>query len=355
MGLKTHTLADDINVFTGHPYLKTSQVNIFEREMVRNTGYSIWYSGSSNYVELLAKGFDVNKVESKRLDIQFVNKELLHTIKNFFNEKKYAFTEDTTAVTLFCQEATEKMQTITFKYIANDMPQQVIFIYSSAPVEILEVSAYMTGFGTQEELLQKALVENDIKMGNHELSHASSSFSIHKSEKEAQQFIDDKIFSSLKSACTPNYVGSYVDDTAEKYRYPDSLTDQDIALGNANRVVFVSGIPTIRAVHKDGTVIVNTRQSESTPLESYYDKEKGILFDLGLNHRQYLNETFIASCANSSKKFLEKFRNSIKHRIEEMKGSAMFDLNGYVAEQIDYKIDPTKIKIRVLGKEKIFE
>lgn len=295
-----------------------------------------------------------------------LNKKKFKSIKNYFDYQKfdYSFSKD---ISLCCEESTSQMEIINSNFhLDNGNDLRTSFIYSPEKLFTLNVRAYFDNFGRREELLQKALVQEDIYLRNEseyaEGFNCSSSFRIFNSLKEANETIDKEMFDYLKEVIErDNLEGAFIIDYEEKYKLPSILNSEILkkdynSLGNICAVGMVSGPPKVLTTHEDGITIVTNDTTTELPLRRYFNTLEGVCFDLGMWKESVLHDHYLGCCNSCKDKKISEFKQKVVNKIKDFENSdsIMFELVGKMAKKICYKIDYNNLKLNIVEKERRF-
>ena len=316
-----------------------------------------------------------NSPDKKEREFFILNKKQFKGIQNYFDSKGFNYSYETEKISLCCEDSTKKMQLLNANfYLDNGYVSKASFIYSPNELSTLNVRAYFDNFGRKEELLQKALVQNDIYLRDYseysDLFHCSSSFKIFKSLEEAVKTIDDEMFSYLKETIKRgtsggdslnHYDGAFIIGHEYKYRLPLTLSPEILkkdynSLENICAIGMVGGPPKVLATHEDGITIVTDDRTTELPLKRYFNPSEGICFDLGMWKESVLHNHYLGCCESCKETKIEKFRDEVINNIEEFKisDSIIFELVSPVAKKIGYEVNYNNLKVNIVEKEKRF-
>ena len=305
-----------VNILS-HPFFKESELpklDIVSTAISKfNNGWGIFH-GTAHWVD------SFTNFEERDGEFFILNKPQFKNLEKFLKSNHFEYNLVEEGISLCCDKSTKKVKTINakFKIKENNATSNAFFIYSPEKLFTLNVRAYLDGFGRQEELLQRALVQDDIDIRSDpayaEFIHCSSSFRIFNSPEEANETIDNEIFTKLKTTAKndksgmciiknfdpetgkfetepcplePAYDGAFISGHEKKYRWPLSLPSKGLSdgkgkLGNLVEICMVGGPPEILAVHSDGKTIVTDDTTSALPLKQYFNPLEGLCFTLGM-------------------------------------------------------------------------
>ena len=374
-----------------HPYFKESELpkldSVSDNIAKFNNGLGI-FNGTAHWVDSFIN------LEKNGEEVFILNKSQFKNLEGYLksNDFDYNFVEP--GISLCCDKSTKNVKTINTKFQVkeNGATSNAFFVYSPEKLFTLNVRAYLEGFGRQEELLQRALVQHDIDIRSDPryvgLIHCSSSFRIFNSPEKANETIDNEMFDYLKKTVAndksgmsviksidhdtgefetepcplePPYDGAFISGHEKKYRWPLSLpskglTDGKSRNGNLQMICMVGGPPEILAIHSDGKTIVTNDRTDELPLKQYFNPLEGLCFKLGMWNNSVIHDVYVGGCKHCEKEQINNFRNKVIETIDEHEksGGYVFDMVGDVAKSIGYTINYDNLKIKVVEKEKRF-
>lgn len=337
-------------------------VGIVSKEIAEITNGFGLFSGGVHW----AKYF-IDSPDKEEREFFILNKKQFKDIKNYFDSKRFNYSYGTENISLCCESSTKKMQLLNANFcLDNGNDLRTSFIYSPERLFTLNVRAYFDNFGRKEELLQIALVQEDIYLRNEsehaEEFHCSSDFKIYKTLDEAVKKIDDEIFNHLKETIKErSYDGAFIMGHEEKYRWPLTLSPKILkkdynSLGEICAIGMVGGPPEVLATHEDGITIVTSDRTTRLPLQRYFNSLEGICFDLGMWKESVLHNHYLGCCEYCETNKLSEFKNKVINKIKDFEkaDTLMFEMVSPLAKEIGYKVNYNNLKVKNVEKEKRF-
>ncbi len=273
--------------------------------------------------------------------IDLLDREGFNTLDALLRMSRIRYEKNSVPLSLCCEATTRDAQTLLFSNETNEN-----LLYLAVPTALFKRTArvYVGGWREEDEQFEKALVRSwaSIEVGpDWDGGETPPRLPLFSSKEEAQRAIDVEISSYLRKVFDrQSCKGVYVQGMQEKYRYPPSLTDEDIVRGE--NIVEVLNLPRkILREYSDGIVLVGESYHQA-PLEKYFNRKEGV------------GSYSLLGCSRCCSQNYNPLRQrAINKAVEELEGEENL-LVGPEAIARGCHLDASRLKVS-LGKKRVIE